>query len=145
MLTIKSLREEKEKVVERLKIKNFDAKEIVEEILSLDAAIRKTRQELDEILSRSNRLAKEIGQLYKTGQRQEAEEKKAETAALKTKSSDLKEKLSALQQSFESLMLKLPNLPHISVPAGKAKTTTLWKKKTARFPSFTPLPNLIGI
>ena len=121
MLSIKLLREQKEQVIERLKVKNFDAVEIIEKALLLDEQKRKFQQELDNTLAMSNKLAKEIGQLYKTGKREEAEEMKAQTAELKSKSIELKETVANASDEFLSLMLKLPNLPHASVPAGKGE------------------------
>jgi seryl-tRNA synthetase len=121
MLNIKLLREEKNQVIQRLKIKNFDAAEIVENILSLDEQKRKAQQELDNTLATSNRLAKEIGQLYKTGKREEAEILKTQTTELKTKSGELKDLVGKLTDDYQALMLKLPNLPHSSVPPGKGE------------------------
>jgi seryl-tRNA synthetase len=121
MLNIKLLREEKNQVIQRLKIKNFDAAEIVENILSLDEQKRKAQQELDNTLATSNRLAKEIGQLYKTGKREEAEILKSQTTELKTQSGELKDLVGKLTDDYQALMLKLPNLPHSSVPPGKGE------------------------
>jgi hypothetical protein len=102
MLNIKLLREEKDSVIESLKVKNFDATEIVEEILSLDISKKKAQQDLDEVLALSNKLAKEIGQLYKTGKRDEAEIKKAESSNLKAKASELKENTSKYNEAFKN-------------------------------------------
>ena len=121
MLSIKLLREEYKKVIERLKVKNFEAEEVVERILSLDDKKRAHQRELDDTLARANKLSKEIGQLYKSGKREEAEEAKEASAGLKQKTAELKESLGQIADEFHDLMLKLPNLPHHSVPHGKGE------------------------
>ncbi len=121
MLSIKLLREEYKKVIERLKVKNFEAEEVVERILSLDDQKRAHQRELDDTLAKANKLAKEIGLLYKTGKRKEAEMAKEESASLKQKTAELKDTLGQITGEFNDLMLKLPNLPHHSVPAGKGE------------------------
>ncbi len=137
MLNIKLLREEKDRVIESLKVKIFEATEIVEEILSLDANKKKAQQELDEVLAMSNKLAKEIGQLYKTGKKDEAELKKAEASDLKAKTNELKESTSKYNEAFNTLMLKLPNLPHTSVPHGKGEDDNELVHEYGEFPKLS--------
>ena len=85
MLQVAYIRENKEEVIERLAIKNFDAKDIIEELIALDEKRRNTQSENDAILADSNKLSKEIGMLYKSGNIEEANAKKAESAVLKEK------------------------------------------------------------
>ena len=73
MLQLQFIRDNKELVINRLNIKNFDASELVEEIINLDNARRSTQKKLDDNLAKSNQLAKEIGRLFKEGQRELAE------------------------------------------------------------------------
>ena len=69
MLQLAILREQKEEIIQRLAIKNFDAKDVVDQVLNLDSDKRKTQQELDTLLSEQNVLAKQIGDLYKSGKK----------------------------------------------------------------------------
>ena len=86
MLTLKLLREQPDFVIERLAVKNFDAKEIVAKILEADAARRAAQTNLDSVLAEQNAKAKEIGMLMKQGKKDEAEQAKKLVASLKEKS-----------------------------------------------------------
>ena len=74
MLQLHFIRDNKDYVIERLSIKNFDAAELVEEIIRLDNDRRSTQKNLDDNLAMSNQLSKEIGSLFKEGKREQAEE-----------------------------------------------------------------------
>src|SRR5690606_26984876 len=83
MLQVPFLRENKEEVITGLAKRNhLDAKERIENVLNLDEQRKKTQTELDELLSRANSIAKEIGDLFKSGRASEAGELKAETAGI---------------------------------------------------------------
>ena len=119
MLEIQFVRSEPNEVVRRLKVKNFDAAELVQQILEVDARRRKIQKSLDEALAQSNQLAREIGQLYKSGKQNEADLLKSQTAELKLQSKSLQEEMDACSLEQDRLLVLLPNLPHESVPAGK--------------------------
>jgi seryl-tRNA synthetase len=97
-----------------------NAETTVDLVLTLDQQRRDNQRELDDTLARANALAKEIGGLMKTGQREAAETAKLETATLKTRSRDLEESFRAIDQQLTDLLLTLPNLPHASVPEGRS-------------------------
>ena len=98
MLELKLLRQQPDFVVERLAVKNFDAKQIVADILDIDAQRRSIQTQLDANLSRQNQAAKSIGFLMKEGKREEAENAKKEVAELKNASAALQQQLdNALQ------------------------------------------------
>ncbi|MCF6240626.1 MAG: serine--tRNA ligase [Bacteroidales bacterium] len=120
MLTLKLLREQSDFVIERLKIKNFDAKAIVEKILETDNTRREIKNELDTVLSESNIISKQIGMLFKEGKIEEANKAKEKTGTLKAKSKELNEQLNQLKEALNHLLVQLPNLPHESVPLGKS-------------------------
>ncbi len=120
MLTLKLLREQSELVIERLKIKNFDAKNIVAKILEIDNSRREIKSELDNCLAELNSISKQIGILFKEGKVEEANKAKEKTGTLKTKSKELGEQLAKLETEMQELVVQLPNLPHQSVPAGKS-------------------------
>jgi seryl-tRNA synthetase len=121
MLQVAYIRENKEEVIQKLAIKNFDAKDIIEELIALDEKRRKTQAENDETLAESNKLSKEIGMLYKSGNIDEANAKKAETADLKEKSKQLGQTLSDTQDALHEKLVQIPNIPHESVPAGNSE------------------------
>lgn len=119
MLTLKLLREQPEFVIERLKVKHFDAKEIVYQILDIDRQRRSIQTELDSCLSQQKVLASKIGGLMKEGKKAEADEVKAEVATLKEKSKQLESSLEESQKNQDKLVVLLPNLPCAQVPEGK--------------------------
>lgn len=118
MLQLNYLRESPEEVIRRLATKNFQADELVAEILQLDDGKRSLQKQFDETQAISNKLSSEIGQLYKSGRQAEAEALKEQTAALKTKSKELSEALVKTQQALEEKLIQLPNLPHPNVKPG---------------------------
>jgi len=119
MLQLPFIRENQEKTIAGLTKKNYkNAAQEVHQIIAFDDEKRKIQQELEKILTESNRYAKEIGELMKAGKRTEAEEKKAETSILKTNGKAYETKLAEIENELYQLLVKLPNLPHESVPAG---------------------------
>ena len=121
MLQVTYIRNHKEEVISKLAVKNFDAKDIIDEIIALDEKRRKTQAELDDTLSESNKLSKDIGMLYKSGNIDEANAKKAETADLKEKSQELSQVLSSTENELKETLVQIPNIPHESVPVGNSE------------------------
>ena len=119
MLTLKTLRDDPQGVVEKLKIKNFDAKPIVDRILELDTLRRNLQTESDELLSRQKQIAAKIGGLMKEGRKEEAEEAKTETAELKARSGELLSKMDEAAKELESQLVLLPNTPCALVKPGR--------------------------
>jgi len=119
MIPIQIIREKPDYVVERLKVKNFEAKQIIHELFALDAEIRALKKSLDDNLMLQNKLSKEIGGLFQTGKTEEANQAKAEIARLKSEEKEKQELLTSKECAIQELMVLLPNLPHETVPAGK--------------------------
>ncbi|HSV88619.1 MAG TPA: serine--tRNA ligase [Bacteroidales bacterium] len=119
MIEIQLVRSKPKDVVAMLKVKNFEAAVIVEQILQVDTDRRRLQKNLDETLAESNHLSREIGALYKAGKITEADAMKERTSELKQKSKSLQEQLDASASEQDRLLVQLPNLPHGSVPAGK--------------------------
>ena len=92
MLTLKQIKENTEAVIERLRKKQFEAREAITEVLNFDEIRRRSQQELDASLSRQKALAKEIGDLMKQGAKEQAESIRAQVALLKEASKSLEEK-----------------------------------------------------
>jgi len=119
MLQITTLRETPDFVIERLAIKNVNATETVQAILLADKQKRELQKALDDNLSESNNIAREIGNLFKEGKASEADALKQRTATLKESAKDLNENLELASAKLNDLLVQLPNLPHSSVPPGK--------------------------
>lgn len=118
MLTINLIREKKEFIIERLKVKNFKSEEIINKILSLDSSRREIQAKTDMMQADMNRISKEIGTLMKDGKRDEAEVAKQKTYSLKDEIKTLSDKLIPIDNDLRAEIIKLPNLPHESVPPG---------------------------
>lgn len=121
MLQTNYIVENQAEVIERLRVKNFDASEIVPQIEETNNSRKNIQKELDACLAEANQIAKSIGQLFKEGKREEAEQMKARSAELKTLSKTLSDKKSATEEKLQELVLSLPNLPHSSVKPGKGE------------------------
>lgn len=119
MLEIQFIRENPETVKTGLERKFFKNPGLVDEIIRLDVERRQAQKELDEILSESNRLAKEIGLLFQQGKSEEANEAKARTGTLKQESKNLQDHFNQVEAQLQQALVELPNLPHHSVPAGR--------------------------
>ncbi|HIB36825.1 serine--tRNA ligase [Mesonia sp.] len=119
MLQVAHIRENKEVYVQALKKRNFEAESILEQVISLDEERRSTQTELDNTLAESNKLSKEIGLLFKSGEHEKANKVKEQTGDLKEKSKELSEKLNTVSEELNQLLYTIPNIPHESVPAGK--------------------------
>ncbi|MBO7547628.1 MAG: serine--tRNA ligase, partial [Bacteroidales bacterium] len=119
MLTLKMLRDDTEKVIAKLAVKNFDARAIVESVLALDAERRALQTESDSLLSAQKAKAAEIGALMKAGKRDEAEAAKAAVAELKARSGELLSRSDQVVAEMESKLVLLPNLPCDLVKPGK--------------------------
>ena len=122
MLQVQFIRENKTKVLEGLAKRNFaDAETIIEQVLTADENRRATQVTLDNTLAESNKLSKEIGNLYKSGKAQEANVLKEKTGQLKENSKELSEKLSQFSDELDQLLYQIPNVPHASVKAGSSE------------------------
>ncbi|MEB3039080.1 serine--tRNA ligase [Capnocytophaga gingivalis] len=125
MLQISYIRENKEKVLTGLKKRNFGELELVEQAIALDEKRRALQTELDEALSKSNKLSKEIGALMKEGKKEEAEEAKAQTAQYKELTKRLNAELDQTTTSLTQVLYRIPNIPNEIVPEGKSADDNL--------------------
>jgi len=119
MLQIQRIRQEPEAIIEGLKKRGIDATQTINDLIEIDAERRAIRHQMEEKQATSNSLAKEIGQLFKSGKGAEANDLKAQTGALKQEIKSLSEELQSLEDKEHGLILTLPNVPHDSVPTGK--------------------------
>ena len=119
MLTLKQLRENKAEAISRLAKKGVDAEPIITRIEELDDKRKALQNELDNCLAEQNQAAKQIGMLMGKGLKDEAEAKKQEVAALKTRSNELKEESDKVAEELQNEIVKLPNFPADIVPEGR--------------------------
>jgi seryl-tRNA synthetase len=119
MLTLQYLRNNKDEAIVRLAKKHFDAREIIENIIAADAGRRQTQAQLDQLLSQSNVLSKEIGQLFAQGKKEDAEEKRSQSIKYRDEAKQLEEALKIQEETLQQLLVKLPNLPNELVPEGR--------------------------
>ncbi len=122
MISIPHLRENYDEILIAFKKRNFDAKNVIDNLLNEDKNRREIQVKLDNKLFESNQLTKEIGKLYKDGKTNEANKKKSLSLKIKNESKNLVEKLSNCEQSIKELQYKIPNIPNIRVPNGKSST-----------------------
>ena len=121
MLQLNAIRENKKVIIEALKKRNLDATLLINNVVDLDEKRRAIQTDLDTTLAESNRLSKEIGDLYKNGKAQEANALKEETSNLKEVSKQLTEELNSTSTELQNALYLIPNVPHSSVPAGKSE------------------------
>jgi seryl-tRNA synthetase len=120
MLQLNYIRDHKEDVLKRLAIKNFkDAESVIGNVIDLDSKRRNTQKEGDALKAEANALAKQIGELMKSGKKDEAEQVKSKTASLKQKEKELDELLAGIEKQIHDILVTVPNLPNVTVPAGK--------------------------
>ncbi|MBN8701792.1 MAG: serine--tRNA ligase [Bacteroidetes bacterium] len=118
MLQINYLRDKKDEVLARLKIKNFKELDLIDKAIEVDSDRRKIQQELDAILNESNTIAKQVGDLFKAGKKAEADDLKNKSVALKETAKTLEEQQRNVELELQSILVKIPNVPSSKVPAG---------------------------
>lgn len=121
MLTLNHIREERDQIIKALSKRGLDVSESIDQIISQDKERRSLQKELDDTLAESNALSRQIGELMKSGKRNEAEGVKAQTAGLKAKSTELKDSMQSLEASMNKLLYSIPNTPADIVVAGKSE------------------------
>ncbi len=119
MLVIADILENKKTAIEGLQKRGFDgAEDIIENALQLDLERKEHKTRLDTVLTESNALSKEIGQLMRQGDKEKAEEVKNKTAALKSESKEVQLLLAQTEESLTNLLYQIPNIPNQQVPGG---------------------------
>jgi seryl-tRNA synthetase len=143
MLTLNLIREKKEFIIKRLKVKNFEAEDILNKILSLDSSRREIQTKTDMLQGDLNRISREIGSLMKDGKRDEAEAAKGKTYSLKEDIKSLSDKLIPIDNDLRSEIIRLPNIPHESVARGNGADDNVKVREGGIMPfvSETALPH----
>ena len=121
MLNLKFIQENPELVIEKLKRKNFDATEIVNQITDSYKQKNKLQGQADEAKAEMNKISKQIGLLFREGKKEEANAAKERTSELKENIKSYDQQFSEIEEQVNHLLVQLPNLPHDSVPPGKGE------------------------
>jgi seryl-tRNA synthetase len=133
MIQLSFIRQYSDEVIQRLALRGIDANPTVNQILETDKQARNGRSEMESLQAKGNQLAKEIGELMKSGNKEAAEQRKSETAGVKENLKSLEEKVASLESAVRDLLLTLPNAPHETVPSGKSaddnETIHTWGQK----------------
>ncbi|MDG1263415.1 MAG: serine--tRNA ligase [Flavobacteriaceae bacterium] len=137
MLQLKYLRENKEAVLEALEKRNFKEVELIDNLLDLDETRRKTQTELDQQLAEANSLAKEIGELFKIGESDKAQELKERSGQLKFSSKELQELLQDTENKMSELRYQIPNVPKDNVPSGSSEEDNIEVERGGRIPELS--------
>ena len=120
MIDIKFLRENPDVVKENIKKKFQDSKlPLVDEVIELDAQLRKAQQRGDSLRADRNRISKEIGGFMAKGQKEEAEKAKAQVKEFSDELAALEKQEEELSEKVKKIMMTIPNIIDPSVPIGK--------------------------
>ena len=135
MLDLKFLRNNKDHVVKLLKVKNFSSLETIDELLNFDNQRKINQQKTDQLLSESKKIAKSIGEYYKSGKESIANDLKSSVLDIKEKIKILSTKKEELQEKITKILLEIPNVPHISVPVGQSEKDNTIIRESGKIPS----------
>jgi len=125
MLSLKFIQENPELVIERLAVKHFDAREIVQQLLALYQKRNEYQIESDGCKAEMNQLSKEIGLLFKEGKTEEANMAKERTVVLKELIRQHDEDFETIDNQMAALQVVMPNLPSTQVPEGRTPEDNL--------------------
>ncbi|MBI4325031.1 MAG: serine--tRNA ligase, partial [Chloroflexi bacterium] len=120
MLDIKVIRDRPDVARQSLATRGAGDEIKIDEILSLDEKRRHLLADVEDLKASRNRVSKEIGALMGQKKLADAETKMTKTRAIGDKIAELDRAVAAVEQALEELMMRVPNLPHLSVPVGKS-------------------------
>lgn len=134
MLQLQVLRQDAQKVKDKLAVKNFKDVHLVDEIVNLDEQRKKLTFQYDETKSKINAASKTIGQLMAKGDKEAAEKNKKDVEALKVQLQAIEPLLATTEKKLNDLLVTLPNLPADEVPAGKTPADNETIKQVGEIP-----------
>ena len=138
MLTLQQIKADPRRIVERLAVKGFDAKQHIERVLELDAERRALQLENDTQGAELNKLAASIGAHMKAGERELAEAAKARVAEIKQSQKVIADRLAAAENDIRDILLNVPNIPCDMVPEGKTAEDNVVEKTGGAMPQLPP-------
>lgn len=138
MLTLQTIKADPDFVIQRLAVKGFDGKKVINDILDIDAKRRRLQQKCDSDASELKKLASSIGALMKEGKKDEADSVKIKVAQIKEESKKLQQELEESEKDMRDLLLTVPNLPNADVPEGKTAEDNVVVKTGGKMPDLGP-------
>ncbi|MCH5224572.1 MAG: serine--tRNA ligase [Muribaculaceae bacterium] len=138
MLTLQTIKADPQFVINRLAVKGFDGKKIINEILDIDARRRRLQQKCDSDANELKKLAASIGALMKEGKKDEAEEAKGKVAEIKEETKKMQKELEESENEMRELLLTVPNLPNADVPEGLTAEDNVTVKTGGKMPELGP-------
>jgi seryl-tRNA synthetase len=138
MLTVPFIRENKDLVLARLAKKNFNQPELIDNIIALDDKRKEIQFKSDSLLAEMNTISKAVGALFQQGKKEEANQAKEKTSQLKEEIKVFGEKMDEVAASLQELLVRVPNLPHDSVPAGKSAADNTKIREGGSWPTLLP-------
>ena len=115
----------KEEVIKSLKKRNFDSEDLIAKLISLDERRKLIQTEYENMQAESNNISKEIGQLFKEGNKDKIPNLKQRSLEIKSSAKVLSDDLSDVKNEIEDILSQIPNTPHESVPAGNSSEDNL--------------------
>ena len=134
MLHINNIRDNKDSFINLLKVKNFDAVNLIANVIAKDDERKKNQKNADDLLAKGNKLAKQIGELFKQQKITEANQLKKESSIIKQESKNLQVKQVILEQEINDILVQIPNVPHSSVPPGKSDSDNIIIREAGTLP-----------
>ena len=140
MLQISKIRSDKGIIAQALQKRGWNDEKlsVLDDVISLDDDRKKVQSQNDELLAQRNQLSKEIGQLFKSGKNEEANQAKSKVEALKGSIADNETKMASIKDKIEEILLSIPNTPNVLVPNGLSEEdneiTKNWSKLLPELP-----------
>ncbi len=125
MLQVPFIRENSEEILERMAVRNIDAKPLIDDVLKFDEERRELQTQLDAAKAEMNSISKEIGNLFKSGQADAANAAKAKTSTLKESIKEMEQDLAVKADALNTILYKIPNVPNAIVPSGNSDEDNL--------------------
>jgi seryl-tRNA synthetase len=135
MLTIPFIRDQRDAVLAGLKVKNFKQPELIDQIIEADNMRRSLQVKTNELQAQMNTLSKQIGQLFKSGEKEEANRVKQQSTGIKKELEVLEQDLQKAGNRIKDLLIQIPNVPHPSVPAGTSEADNKEIRRGGTMPS----------
>jgi seryl-tRNA synthetase len=135
MLDINFVRANLDLVRQRLEDRGFPA-DALDRFTALDERRRLLVRHRDDLNATRNRESQEIGKLMKTGQKEDAEARRAAVRGLGDQIGAAESELGEVEADLNRLMVTLPNLPHASVPVGRDESANQEVKRWGAPPEF---------
>lgn len=137
MLTLQTIKADPQFVIDRLAVKGFDGKKVINDILDIDTKRRRLQQQCDSDAAELKKLAASIGALMKEGKKEEAETAKVKVAQIKEETRKMQEELELSEDQMRDLLLTVPNLPNADVPEGKTAEDNVVVKTGGKIPELS--------